>query len=185
MANGPDRRVALLRGINVGTAKRIAMADLRHLVESLGYTDVRTLLNSGNVVLTVPRAKAADPAPRIQKAIQVELGLEVPVLVLRGDELATAIDENPLRKIANDPSRLLLFVPRDASAIRLLQPVAQERWTPEALALGSRCAYIWCPQGVIDSRIWPAVNKVLGDGGTSRNFATMTKLMTLVGRPDA
>ena len=65
------RHVALLRGINVGTAKRVAMADLRALVEGLGYGDVSTLLNSGNVVFTVP-AKAAktSPATRIEQALE-------------------------------------------------------------------------------------------------------------------
>jgi uncharacterized protein (DUF1697 family) len=55
--------VALLRGINVGKAKRVAMADLRALLEELGYADVRTLLNSGNVVFTAPRAAKGDPGP--------------------------------------------------------------------------------------------------------------------------
>ena len=57
-----DRRVALLRGINVGRAKRISMGDLRALFTGLGYGDVRTLLNSGNVVFTVARKNAGDQA---------------------------------------------------------------------------------------------------------------------------
>jgi uncharacterized protein (DUF1697 family) len=62
-------QVALLRGINVGRAKRVAMADLRALVESLGYGDARTLLNSGNVVFAVPAAAKGDAASRIEKSL--------------------------------------------------------------------------------------------------------------------
>jgi uncharacterized protein (DUF1697 family) len=68
-AKTAGRRVALLRGINVGRAKRVAMADLRELVESLGYREVRTLLNSGNVVFTVPSGVRGDSARRIEDGI--------------------------------------------------------------------------------------------------------------------
>ena len=67
--------VALLRGINVGRAKRVAMADLRSLVERLGYTDVRTLLNSGNVVFTSTSARSGGAEARIEAAIAARLGV--------------------------------------------------------------------------------------------------------------
>ena len=66
MSAAPDRQVALIRGINVGRAKRVAMADLRALVEGLGYRDVDTLLNSGNVVFTVPAGMKGTPSSRIE-----------------------------------------------------------------------------------------------------------------------
>jgi uncharacterized protein (DUF1697 family) len=67
--------VALLRGINVGKAKRIAMGDLRAIVEKLGYGDVRTLLNSGNVVFSVPAKLRGDPGPRIEEAVRKRTGI--------------------------------------------------------------------------------------------------------------
>ncbi len=93
--------VALLRGINVGRAKRVAMADLRALVESLGYLEVRTLLNSGNVVFTVPRGARGDPAARIEKAIATELGVTSRVIVITAAELAGIVRAHQLAK-AND-----------------------------------------------------------------------------------
>ena len=63
-----SRQIALLRVINVGKAKRVAMADLRALFEKLGYVDVRTLLNSGNVVFSVPETSTVEAAPRIERA---------------------------------------------------------------------------------------------------------------------
>ena len=73
--------VALLRGINVGTAKRVAMADLRGVLTGLGYDDVRTLLNSGNVVFSAP-PRSGDPSKRIEKEIEKKLGVSSRVTVL-------------------------------------------------------------------------------------------------------
>jgi uncharacterized protein (DUF1697 family) len=175
--------VALLRGINVGTAKRIAMADLRKLFEALGYGDVRTLLNSGNVVFTAAKRGAGDDGARIEKAIVARLGVSTRVAILSGREVAEAVRGNPLGAIAGNPSRLLLMAFRDPQAPTRLKPLLRESWAPEAFALGKRVAYLWCANGVGESPLWAAVNRVVGDAGTARNMATMTKLMGLVEGP--
>lgn len=175
-----DRRVALLRGINVGKAKRIAMADLRKLFEDLGYGNVRTLLNSGNVIFTVIKKSGGDDGARIEKAIADRLGVATRVTVLMGKEVAEAVRENPLSSVADNPSRLLLMALRDSKVVAQLKPLLKERWTPEALALGKRVAYLWCPNGIIDSRLCATANRVVGDAGTARNLATMAKLLALV-----
>jgi uncharacterized protein (DUF1697 family) len=171
--------IALLRGINVGRAKRVAMADLRALVTSLGYRDVRTLLNSGNVVFTVPRTTRGDVAARLERAIATRLGVSSRVTVLSAAELATVVRRNPLGKIATDPSRLLVTVLANPADRARLRPLARETWAPEALALGTRVAYLWCPRGMIDSPLVAAVGRLLGDGATTRNWATITKLHAL------
>ncbi len=175
-----DWRVALLRGINVGHAKRVAMADLRRLFEDLGYGDVRTLLNSGNVVFTAPGRSGVDPAARIEKAIAGTLGVTTRVLVVPGRELEEAIRENPLDSIATDPSRHLLMILRDSEAVTRVKPLLRESWDPEALALRKRVAYLWCPNGTLKGRLWTEANRTVGDAGTSRNLATMTKLVSLM-----
>lgn len=179
-----ERRVALLRGINVGRAKRLAMADLRALVEDLGYGDVRTLLNSGNIVFTVPSARRGDAATRIEKAIASQLGVSTRVTVLTAAEVVAAVRDNPLGKVADNPSRLLVMVLADATARTLLEPLLEQPWEPEAIALGKRVAYLWCPRGVIDSRLSVAVSRALGGVGTARNMATMIKLQALAGGGD-
>jgi uncharacterized protein (DUF1697 family) len=173
--------VALLRGINVGRAKRVAMADLRALVGELGYGDVRTLLNSGNVVFTsTPKAKG-DPARRIETAIEERLGVASRVTVLSAAELAAALRDNPLAAVAHDPSRLLVTVPRSPAERARLEPFAAKDWAPDAMALGARVAYLWCAAGVVESPLANAVAGALGDGVTSRNWATMTKLLAMMG----
>src|SRR6266540_2320543 len=104
----PHFHIALLRGINVGKAKRVAMADLRKLLEKLGYGDVSTLLNSGNIVFTTPRAAAGNAAARIEKAIAEKLGLASRVTVISATELAAAVAENSLLDIADNSSRLMV-----------------------------------------------------------------------------
>ena len=173
-------QVALLRGINVGTAKRVAMADLRKLLEGLGYRNVRTLLNSGNVIFTPPKGQRGDRAAAIEKAIEKTLGVTTRVMVLTGEEVATAVRENPLAKVASNPSRLLVMAIRDSQAHNRLKPLLKERWAPEALALGQRVAYLWCANGIAESPLSTAVGRVLGDAGTARNMATMMKVLALV-----
>jgi uncharacterized protein (DUF1697 family) len=101
---------------------------------------------------------------------------------MTADEVAVAVDENPLRKLADNPSRLLVMVLADAAAASRLKALAKESWAPEALAVGKRVAYLWCPQGSIDSRLMSAVSRLVGEGGTTRNLATMTKLRELTRR---
>lgn len=172
----PGTHVALLRGINVGKAKRVAMADLRALIEGLGYRDVRTLLNSGNVVFTAPLAASANPAVRIEQAVARRLGVVSRVTALTARELAAVVRENPLLGVAADPNRLLVTVLSDPSDRARLTALAREVWTPEAFALGSRVCYTWCPDGILQSRAVKAVDRLLGDAVTSRNWATIQKL---------
>ena len=172
--------MALLRGVNVGRAKRVAMADLRALVEGLGYSAVRTLLNSGNVVFAAPGVAPREAALRIEGALAATLGVSAAVTVLAADELAAAIDENPLVEVASDPSHLLLGVVAGRDDLPRLDPLREQDWSPEALAVGSRVAYLWCPEGVIKSRVFEAVGRTLGGAVTTRNWATMQKLHALM-----
>jgi uncharacterized protein (DUF1697 family) len=174
------RQVALLRGVNVGKGNRIAMADLRKLLAGLGCAEVKTLLNSGNAVFSSPRASARDAAARIGKALAAKLDVPVRVLVLTGPEMDTVIAENPLGKIAASPSRLLVAVWGDPSDRAKLLPLMKHGWGAEALGIGSRAAYLWCPEGIIVSELSKAVNRALGDSVTSRNWSTMLKLKALL-----
>ncbi|HEU5310766.1 MAG TPA: DUF1697 domain-containing protein [Candidatus Eisenbacteria bacterium] len=180
LTNVTDRRVALLRGINVGKAKRVAMADLRQLFEVLGYDDVRTLLNSGNVVFTVRRKAAGDLQEKLSKAVAERTKVSCRIVVLDAAEVAEAVAKNPLAAVAKDPTRLLLIALRDTEAATALQPLVRERWAPESFALRNRIAYLWCAKGIAESPLWEAVNRAIGDSGTARNLATMTKLLSLL-----
>ena len=100
------RYAVLLRGINVGSAKRVAMADLKELLTDAGFEDVRTHLNSGNVVLT---GKSAPPK-RIEKAITDRTGLSVSCVVLTAKQLRAIIDGHPFADVATNGSRMMAHV---------------------------------------------------------------------------
>jgi uncharacterized protein (DUF1697 family) len=173
------RHVALIRGINVGKAKRVAMADLRALVEELGYGDVRTLLNSGNVVFTVPPKSKGDAAARLEQALAARVGFSARFTVLSAAELDTVVAENPLGEVADDPSRFLVAFLKDPANLARLEPLAKQDWGADVLALGTRAAYLWCGGGILASKLPEAVGRALGDGVTTRNWATVTKLQAL------
>jgi uncharacterized protein (DUF1697 family) len=172
--------VALIRGINVGKAKRVAMADLRALVEKLGYSEVRTLLNSGNIVFDGGRDSASKAAARIERAMAEKLDVSARITVLTGAEFKTVVEENPVGAVADNPSRLLVaFLSDPKDRVRLL-PLMLRAWKPEVLGVGSRAAYVWCPAGMLESPLAEAVGRVLGDASTTRNWATVTRIRALL-----
>jgi uncharacterized protein (DUF1697 family) len=178
-----NRQVALIRGINVGRAKRVAMADLRALVADLGYSDVRTLLNSGNVVYGVPNGAGDAAATRIQDGIAGRLGVSARVVVVTAAELATVVAENPFRGIADDPARLLVAFLANPADLSRLEPLSRQDWAPEALAVGRCAAYLWCANGILESKLPAADGRLVGETATTRNWTTVTKLHAMVAGP--
>lgn len=174
------RYVALFRGINVGKAKRIAMADLRVLLAKLGYTDVKTLLNSGNAVFTGEAAPAGTIAARIRAAVAQKLGVDAMVIVKSAKEMAGVLAGNELGNIASDHSRLLVALTGDARALATLRPLAGLDWNSEKVHLGKHAAYVWCADGILESRALEALLKALRGVGTTRNWATITKIHALM-----
>jgi uncharacterized protein (DUF1697 family) len=173
------RLVALLRGINVGPSKRVEMARLRALVSGLGYTEVSTLLNSGNVVFTSTRAAVQDAASRIEKALVQKLAVSCRVTVVSASDIDSSIAENPLLGMADNPSRLMVAFLKNPGDLARLAPFLKEDWGADALAVGTRAAYLWCAKGVLESRLATEVQRALGDGITMRNWATMLKVQAL------
>ena len=170
--------MALLRGVNVGKNKRISMAELAKVVAKLGFRDVKTLLNSGNVVFTSSIGASA-AAAKIEKALVKELGVASNVTVLTAAELDAIVKKNPLLDIADNHSRLMVSVVRDAGDLAKLKPIVAQKWDPDRIALGPRVAYVWCPDSILDNACYTAVNRALKDGVTARNWATILKLQTL------
>jgi len=179
MGEAVQTYVALWRGINIVRSKRVAMADLRPLLQELGFGQVRTLLNSGNAVFTAHPGSMEDAPARIQAAVAERLGVSARVILLTAAELRAACAGNPLYAPDRDPSRLLVAALADDAARALVQPLLPQDWTPDALALGARVAYMWCPAGYTESRLVPALGKALGDAVTTRTWTTMLKLDAL------
>jgi uncharacterized protein (DUF1697 family) len=175
------RYVALLRGINVGRAKRVAMADLRALLGDLGYTDVRTVLNSGNAVLTGEDAAPDEHAARIEAGIAERLGLDVRTVVLTGDELRAMVEGHPFTDVATNGSRMManiLSARPDPALLAEHDPTALD---PGNSRLGDRVIYQWCPEGLLAAPpVGGIAEKHLGVAVTARNWNTLTKLAELL-----
>lgn len=178
------RHVALLRGINVGKAKRIAMVDLRAVFEGLGCIDVATLLNSGNVVFTPPKKGAARLEARVQEAIATETGVSCRVVILTGEEVMELVNGEPFGDQARaEASRLFVCVlANPADRVKANVILAQD-FAPEKVALGRRAIYFHCPMGVRDSAAMKQIEKTFRGEITSRNWATLQKLQLLISRP--
>ncbi len=172
--------VALLRGINVGPTTRLSMVDLREALASLGYSNIRTVLNSGNAIFEGAAGPPAQEAERIHAALEARLGLRIQVLVKAGKEIAAIVGENPLTGMASNASRLILTFTQERSSLTRLAGLVQKDWSPEALAVGKHAAYMWCPNGTIASRVAQEVGRTLGELGTTRNWSTVEKIHGLL-----
>src|SRR5688572_15673702 len=174
------RYVALFRGINVGKAKRIAMADLRTLLGKLGYTDVKTLLNSGNAVFTAKAAPNREIARAIRTAVHEKLGVDAHVVVKSSRDVAAIVKGNALEEITTDGSRLLVAMTDDAKALVAVKALSKLNWGAERLHVGKDAAYLWCANGILESKAAVALLKDLEGTGTTRNWATLSKLHAMM-----
>ena len=171
--------VALLRGVNVGKAKRVPMAELRALLSDLGYTSVATLQNSGNAVFRALRSTPAKLAKSIAAAISARLDVEVPVIVVSASDLSAIIAENPIEAATeHHPRFLVAFVP-DEKALSSLATIEQLVVPPERFAVGKHAAYLLGANGILESKAGEALLGKAGKSVTTRNWATVLKLKAL------
>jgi uncharacterized protein (DUF1697 family) len=172
--------VVLLRGINVGKSKRIAMADLRALLERLGYENVRTVMQSGNAVVG---ASSAPESSTIGDALFEATGVRAGVIVIPGERFLRAIDANPLLEVSTDPSRAIItFLEKVPDAADVSRPTDEEL-LPERLAFGEDAIYQWFPDGVLSSKLPAKFFERLGSHATGRNLRTADKIAALLKEP--
>lgn len=171
--------VALLRGVNVGKAKRVPMADLRALLHDLGYTDVATLLNSGNAVFRAAKGTPAKHAADISRALASTLQVEVPVIVKSAKELSAIVAENLLAKDAQDHARLLVAFVQHPKELATLAGIESLVVPPERFLVGKGAAYLDCVGGILESKAGAALLGTVGKAATTRNWTTVLKLHAL------
>lgn len=191
---GARVHVALLRGINVGTGPRIAMAELRDIAASLGWLDVRTHLQSGNVVFRAPGPVAtADLATALRAAVFTRLVLAPSVVMLTAAELATVAAESPFRReAAAAPTTVHAVVLSVTAGPELVARVvdAQTRLAgssgDRAVAIG-RAVHLLLPDGLGRSRLAATITRpnALGPGvvATARNDSTVAALLEMTSPP--
>jgi len=176
------RVVALLRGVNVGRSNRMAMAELRELLTDLGYTDVKTYLQSGNAVFTASASAAETAAADIEHALARTLGIRCTVVTRTAADLAAVVANAPMLDRMTDPAKYLVgFLNGDPDPDGA-RAVASLDVSPDQVGLIGREIYLWCPAGVRASPLsavpW---DRRLGAAVTMRNWKTVTALLALSG----
>ncbi len=173
--------IALIRGINVGGHKKVAMADLRALLERLGFADVKSLLQSGNMVFRGGRRTALGVERLLEMEAAKQLALEADFFVRSAREWKTVIAENPFPKEADtDPGHLVVMCMKDRPDRANVQALESAIVGREIVRAGDRHLYIVFPDGIGTSRLTNAlIEKKLGTRGTARNWNTVLKLDAL------
>lgn len=177
--------IALLRGINVGKAKRVPMAELRALLAELGYSGIATLLNSGNAVFHAGSGSAGKHALAISNALKERMQFDVPVIVVSARELSAIIEGNPLVVPDDDHPRFLAIFAQDPATLSGLGAVASAIVPPEKFAVGPGAAYLHCASGILESKAATALVGKAGKETTTRNWATVLKLQAMAAQAPA
>ena len=176
--------IALLRGVNVGKANRVPMADFRRLLEGLGYDNVVTLLNSGNAVFRAARGTPAKLGADIAAALLQHLKVDVPVIVKSARELAGIVDGCPIKVPGTAHSQFLVAFVQQPKLLATLEGIAPLARPPERFVVGKQAAYLHCASGILESKAGAALLGKLGRATTTRNWATVLKLKALATSPD-
>ena len=169
--------IALLRGINLGAKRRIAMADLRALLAELGYDDVRTHLQSGNAIFTTATRSAATVERALESAISQRFGMDVRVVVRTPRQLAAVVEQDPFPDEALDHSRYMVIFLEQKPPAGWLESLDADRFAPDRVAVVGTHVYLWMPNGLHESKLATLVmDKKLGGAATARNFRTVLAL---------
>jgi uncharacterized protein (DUF1697 family) len=181
--------VALLRGINLGGHNKVAMAELREVVTSLGHADVETYIQSGNVVFTSDQSDTAALAAALEQAIATSLSVPARVVVLSREELAQVARDNPYTGEPSPKAVHAVFLsgepgPDVAERVAAAQQLAAQQGSRDTAQLVGRAIFLHTPDGYGRSDLAAALVK-LGQKkteavtGTARNWATVTRLLAM------
>ena len=170
------------------------MAEFKRVLEGLGFSEVRTLLNSGNAVFAAPgrpgvrrAAKQAGTkqagtkhAAAIASALRASCDLDIPVIVKSAAELSEVVADCPMAPPEAEHSRFLVALAQTAEALRALEPLRELATGQDRLTITDAAAYLHCPAGVLESKIGAALLGKAGRQVTTRNWGTILKLASLL-----
>lgn len=172
-------QIVLLRGINLASRNRVPMVDLREHLTGLGYRDVRTLLQSGNVVLQTD-ASPERLAQEIESEVEARFGVKSPVVVRTREQLAAVVAFDPLREVVENDKLYQVSFLSDEPSGEAMEKLAGADVEPERFVHSGREIYAWHPEGIHSSKLARLLSdKHLGVTATARNWSTTVKLLDL------
>jgi uncharacterized protein (DUF1697 family) len=173
--------IVLLRGVNIGPRNRVPMPELRKLLTEAGFDDVRTYVQSGNIVLSSTKTPS-QVSRAVEREIARAFGLDIAIVVRTRAELAKVVQRNPLGDVADDPKRYQVSFLDAKPSRAVLRKLEEAAVPPEQLVAVGREIYAWHPAGVARSKLWALLaGRDLGVTATARNWTTVTKLLELGG----
>jgi uncharacterized protein (DUF1697 family) len=172
--------IALLRGINVSGAKTIKMEELRLTFQKLGFENVTTYIQSGNVVFTASETATSQLAAKIAEAIKTDFGFDVPVVVLTAAELQTIAKNNPLNDGTRDEAFLhVTFLAENPAAFNLSDIEAKKQGNEE-IVISGKVVYLYCPHGYGKTKLTNTfLESKLKVPATTRNWKTTCELLRM------
>lgn len=180
MSGRGDRAIVLLRGVNVGSNRKLPMKELREILEGLGLEDVETYIQSGNAVARVAAGASPALAEDVAGAIEERRGFRPRVLVLGADRLLEAIEANPFPGADAEPTSLHLFFLAEPPRNPDLDALAEVATASERFRLDRDVFYLHAPEGFGRSKLAASAEKLLGVPATARNWRTVRKLRDMV-----
>lgn len=171
--------IALFRGINVGGKHLLPMKDLRVLLEHEGCTDVRTYIQSGNVLFRSPLSDASRVATRLRSAVAKSRGFEPHVLVLTLKELEKAVVANPFPEADANPKSLHLFFLAEKPQKPDTKAMDGLRTRTESFELKDRVLFLHTPAGFGISKLAQRAERLLGVEATARNWRTVSTILAM------
>jgi uncharacterized protein (DUF1697 family) len=174
-------RIALLRAVNVAGHQQVAMGDLRDLLTQLGLVDVRSLLQSGNLVFRSDSRSGAALERLLESEVSKRLDLQTDFFIRSAKELTAIVTNNPFRaEAARDPGHLVVMFLKDAPDAKNIEALRAAITGAEILSADGKQLYIVYPDGIGRSRLTNAlIERKLGTRGTGRNWNTVLKLDAL------
>ncbi|MEO8102649.1 MAG: DUF1697 domain-containing protein [Betaproteobacteria bacterium] len=175
--------IALFRGINVGGNRLLPMKELAALIETLGVTQVRTYIQSGNVIFCGGGANAASLSNRIEAAVGRQFGFTPQVLLLTLKEFERAVGANPFPQAAHAPNTLHLAFLAQRPARPDIAGLNATRSGEEQFLLDGKVFYLYAPAGIGKSKLAARFERLLGVPATARNGNTVLKILELAKQP--
>ena len=173
-----ERYLVMPRGINVGARNRVPMAELRSKLADGGYSDVATVLQSGNLIVSTESARPDRVGGAVQRLLSREFNVNVPCVVRTANQVRRVLERNPLREVVSDPSRYLVNFLSEEPDPQMMRTLLKEDYSPEAIAIEGTEAYVWTPDGVKAMTLsYVYLEKRFGVAATARNWNTLEKIV--------
>jgi uncharacterized protein (DUF1697 family) len=172
--------VALLRGINVGGKGKVPMKDLKLLFEGAGCENVRTYIQSGNVVFDAADDLAREIPATIAMAVKETLGVDTWLVLRSRDEMAQIVAGNPFADHNAPPTSVAVAFLTEAPPNGTLDFIEEDESIPDKVILAGKDVYLYLPNGFSGSKLDPKFFTKSLANGTTRNWRTITKLMSMM-----